>query len=228
MATDAEIAELRNWLERLTGQVRQLRIDQHIFDEVQKMIAGNPALHRPSHFYQWVIDMYVSGMAMAIRRQMDDDSRTMSLYRFLRRLKGDPSVVSRRRYRALYTDNNIFVRQLKNAGLLDEHVNSTYDKIVGAGKAQPASEDLEAEIDRLRELTGRFVEFANRVIAHDDSMKPSALPTFGEVDEVVCYMEDLVQKYIQLFEAAHHIMDLNFQYDWKAIFRVAWLPKNDG
>jgi len=224
MATDAEVMEVRDWLEMLAGQVRQMRMDQHIFHEVQEIIATNTELHKPSHFYTWLQDMYVAAIAMAIRRQLDDDARTMSFYRFLKRLKGDPSSVSRRRYRALYSDDNSFVMQLKTTGLLEQYVNDAYDELVGAGKAQPLADDIELEIVELRQVADRFVGFANQVVAHDDRTKPSDLPTFGEVDDVISYMEKLLQRYIQLLEATHAAMDLNFQYDWKAIFRVAWLP----
>ena len=51
MASDAEVKELREWLEVLHGQVRQMRLDHHIFEETQKLVAANPALHKPSHFF---------------------------------------------------------------------------------------------------------------------------------------------------------------------------------
>jgi len=224
MATDAEVAELKKWLEQLFGQVRQLRIDQYIFHEVQRVIAANPAIQKPSHFYAWMTDNYVAGMAMAIRRQVDDGSTTMSFVRFLKRLKGDPSAVSRKRYRALYTDDSSVVKQLKPLGVLEETINKTYDKLVGAGLQQPTADQIQAEIDELHAKTASFAVFANKVIAHDDTVKPTTLPTFGEVDTIVTYLEGLVQRYIQLFEAAHQSMDLNFQYDWKGIFRVPWIP----
>jgi hypothetical protein len=213
MATDAEVAELREWIDKLFGQVRQLRIDQYIWEEVQKIIASNSDLHKPSHFYAWMRDMYVSGVAMAIRRQLDDDTRTMSFYRFLKRIKGDPSTVSRRRYASLYTD-----------GEPSGYVTASYDNVVGEGKAQPSSDDVQGEIDELKRVACRFVDFANQVVAHDDQNRPESLPTFAEVDTVISYLEGLSQRYLQLLKATHRSVELNFQYDWKTIFRVAWLP----
>jgi len=169
-------------------------------------------------------DLYVSGIAMAIRRQLDDDTRTMSFYRFLKRIKADPSVVSRKRYRALYKDGDPVVKRLKSFGLLEKTVNDTYDRFVGSGKSQPTADDVQAEIDDLQKAAQNFVAFANQVVAHDDETKPTVLPTFAEVDAVISYMEKLVQRYAQLFEATHRSMSLNFQYDWQVIFRVPWIP----
>jgi hypothetical protein len=224
MATEEEIIELRRWVEDLFANVRQLRIDQHIWDEVQTIIASNPNLHRPSHFYQWMQDMFVSGIAMGIRRQLDDDTRTRSFYRFLKRIKGDPSLVSRKRYRGLYKDGDPTVEQLKRYGLLERTVNDTYDRLVGAGKPQPSAEDIQEEIEALQRVSTKFVAFANQVIAHDDRTKPTELPRFLDVDRAITALEQLVQRYAQLFEAAHRSVDLNFQYDWRAIFRVPWIP----
>jgi hypothetical protein len=61
-------------------------------------------------------------------------------------------------------------------------------------------------------------------IAHHDVTKPKKLPTFGEVEKVISYLEELIQHYSQLLEATYVAMDLNFQYDWRAIFRVRWIP----
>jgi hypothetical protein len=224
MATDAEVADLKLWLRNLFDQVRQLRKYEHIWNGVQDVIHGNPAIQQPNHFYMWMQDMYVSGVAMAIRRQLDDDTRTMSSFRFLKRLKGDPSAVSRKRYRALCKDGDPVVERLKSMGLLDSTVNSTYDSLVGAGKAQPSADDIQAEIDALADVAEHFVSFANKVIAHDDQTKPTVLPTFAEVHDVITYMEKLVQRYAQLLEASHWSMDLNFAYEWKEIFRVPWIP----
>jgi hypothetical protein len=224
MATEEDVLELRGWLKNLTDQVQQLRVNQYIFDEVQKIVETNTELHRPSHFYTWMQDMYVAAIAMAIRRQLDDDTRTMSFFRFLKRIKGDPSVVSRRRYRALFRDDNRFVQRLKQAGDLERYVDGAYDRIVGAGKQQPSADDIDGEIRDLQETAKKFVEFANKVIAHAENAKPESLPSFEEVSTVIGFMESLLQRYIQLFEATHQSMDVNFAYDWKAPFRFVWLP----
>jgi len=214
MSGDSDVGELHEWLTALVKQVRRLRTDQYIWEELQRMISANDDLRQPSHFYAWMKDMYVAGMAMAIRRQVDADSRTMSFRRFLTRIKGDPSVVSRARYRALY---------LPEDDASPAEIDDTYDRFVGEGKLQPTSDDIQQQIDQLKDVTSKFVTFANQVIAHQDRQKPVTLPTFAEVDTVVGHMERLAQHYVQLFEAKHLMMGASLNYDWKAIFRVAWI-----
>src|SRR4051794_4020240 len=119
----ADYDKAKAWLETLTTQVLSLRMDQRIWQELQAMITANPEIQRASEFYRWAKDMYVSGMAMSVRRQTDDDSRSVSFYRFLKLLKGNPSLVSRRRYRALFSGNGVFEQQLSALGVQHDYIN---------------------------------------------------------------------------------------------------------
>jgi hypothetical protein len=220
----ADYQRAKDWLKVLHDQILRLRLDERVWEEVQGMIKANPDLHRPSQFYRWMRDMYVSGMAMAIRRLADHDSRSISFYRFLKLLKGNPSLVSRKRYRNLFPGNDPLIERLAELGLsAKEHIDHEYDGVIGEGKQQPTREDIQAELDALERLTSRFVTFADKVIAHHDETKPDDLPRFSEVDKALKFFEGLVQKYTLLFHATSTSMTVAFQYDWKAIFRVPWM-----
>jgi AbiU2 len=225
MSTDdtADYQRAKGWLKVLTGQVLRLRQDEQIWEEVQEIIKANPALHKPSAFYEWMKDMYVSGMAMAIRRQTDDDSRSISFMRLLKLIKGNPSLVSRKRYRNLFPADDEFVKQSDELGS-KKSINDDYDGLVGAGKLQPTRDDIQAEIDELLRVTHKVVTLGDKVIAHHDQQKPTNLPTFAEVGEAIACLETLVQKYKLLFEATSISMNVTYQYDWKAILRVPWIP----
>lgn len=227
MSTDdaADYERAKDWLKILHRRALLLRRDERVWEEVQAIIKANAALHRNSEFYRWMQDMYVSGMAMAIRRQTDDDSRSISFYRFLKLLKGNPSLVSRRRYRKLFPADDPLVERLKELRVdSKEYIDEEYDRFVGEGKPQPRPEDIESEIEELNRVTGKFVAFADKVIAHHDENKPDELPKFAEVDEAIRFFESLVQKYTLLFHATSTSMEVVFQHDWKAIFRVPWIP----
>src|SRR5688572_19784180 len=94
-------------LKTLEEQLHRLRDDQRMWNRVQKIIAANPDLHKPSDFYRWMRDMYVSGIAMAIRRLVDDDPDSISFINFLKLIKQFPGVVSRDRYRKLFHGEGI-------------------------------------------------------------------------------------------------------------------------
>ena len=75
LSLDALFKELDADLDRIKGEITALKVNQYIFWEVQKMIRGNPDLKRPSSFYQWMGNMYATGMTVAIRRLVDRNER---------------------------------------------------------------------------------------------------------------------------------------------------------
>ena len=146
------------------------------------------------------------------------------MLRFLKLLKGNPSLVSRQRYGAHFRNKDPFVKQLKAVGLNKADIfNSDYDRLVGKGKAQPTAEDIQTEIDKLLRVTAKIARVANKVIAHHDRQKPKRLPTFADIGVAIGSLETLVIKYKVLLEATSTSMWVSYQYDWKAIFRVAWI-----
>jgi len=168
--------------------------------------------------------MYVSGIAMAVRRLTDDDTRVISFFRFLKLVKGNPSLVSQRRYRALFADDDVFAQQLREFGIKIDHIKEEYESLVGVGKSQPSPEDVQSEIDEMQRLTAKIVALADKSIAHHEEKKPEELPTFADVDKVIIFFENLLKRYRLLFDATSMSTDVAFQYDWKAIFRVPWIP----
>jgi hypothetical protein len=226
MSTDDadDYARARDWLKTLTGQVLRLRMDHRIWTEVQEVIKANPELHRPSEFYRWMRDMYVSGISMAIRRLTDDHTRSVSFFRFLKLVKGNPGLVSRRRYRKLFKDDDVFVEQLRELGLENDYPNDDYTRLVGGGK-QPTPDQVQAELDEMRRLTEKIVALADTTVAHHDRERPAELPTFADVEVAIQLFERLLKRYRLLFDATSMSTDTTFQYDWKAIFRTPWIPR---
>lgn len=199
------------WLEKLTKEVRALAINEYVFWETQKIIRRNRRLKVPSEFYGWMGRMYVAGMSMGIRRQLDSDTRSDSLFRFLNRLKGDPSLISRKHYRSLYPKEQ------------KAHADRIYDRFVGKGKTQPLASQIDRQIKTLRRRGEVIVDYANRKIAHQDVTPPLSVPKFEDVGKTVRYLEKLIQHYVQLFRAKHLDLSVNIMYDWRAVFRVPWL-----
>jgi len=225
MSTNAalDLRKAKRWLKILHGQVLQLRHDQEIWHAIQTMISANSELHRRSAFYGWLNNIYVSAMAMAIRRQTDTDTRSISMLRFLKLLKGNPSLVSRQRYRALF-QRSPFEAEVAAMGFTPKGIaDQDYDRIVGKRKSQPTSDDFQAEINRLTRVTNNIVRLANKRIAHHDTTSPRRLPTFAEVSIAIDYLENLVRKYKLLFEAVSPSMAVTHTDDWTAIFRSPWL-----
>jgi hypothetical protein len=208
------------WLNELKGDVIKLRKYQRIYREVKDIIGANEALHIPSAFYDYLSDTYVTYISLAIRRLTDDSPDCTSLFRFLKRIKGDPSVVSRQRYRALYPKSKPTNAREK---LIADIPSKEYDRLVGIGKLQPEPSDIQAELDMLKAKTQAICELADLKIAHSIG-EPNTVPKYGDVDDAIDYIVMLVRRYIALFHATSNNLEVVFQYDWKRIFRVPWIP----
>ena len=219
--------ELIEWLRLLHDQVYDLRTKQFIFKVVWGLIEDNPELQeRQSHFYLWMYNLYVEGMAMAIRQLCDEDDRTVSLARFLAFVKRDPSVISREAYGNLFPADTIGHPAMPGevkAWLREHLINRGYDHTVGEGIEQPRGRDLK-EIGELKRLADEIVEYATKRLANFDKIPPTQFTSLGAIDAVIERATDVVKKYSLLLKAVDTDMDVHFQYDWLAPFRVTWLP----
>jgi hypothetical protein len=85
------------------------------------------------------------------------------------------------------------------------------------------------DLQTLKSVAEKIEGFADKRIAHHDRKPPSDLPTFGEADECLKKMDELAVKYIRLFrgQALSSLMP-TIEYDWTEIFRVPWLPPDNG
>jgi HEPN superfamily AbiU2-like protein len=220
--------ELIEWLKVIHDHVYDLRSKQFIFGHVWRLIRENPELQkRQSHLYLWIYNLYVEGMAMAIRRLCDDDDRTVSLVRFLGFVKKDPSVISRASYGSLFPADTIGHPALPGevkAALRDHLINRGYDQTVGEGVSQPRGKDLRKEISELTRLADEIVDYATKRVAHFDKEPPKQYPGLESIDRVIEQSSAIVQKYYLLLKAVDMDMNVYFHYDWFAPLRVTWLP----
>jgi len=93
----------------------------------------------------------------------------------------------------------------------------------GKSAKGPDPGDIQAEVDRLKARTQPICALADLKIAHSIG-EPSAVPKYGDVADASEYIATLVPRYIALFHATSNNLEVVFQYDWKKIFRVPWIP----
>src|SRR2546426_7612992 len=70
--------------------------------EVQKIIRSNKNIQKPSSFYRYLGDTYVSYITIGIRRQIKIDRQSISFARLLSEIIETPSVLSRDYFKSLY------------------------------------------------------------------------------------------------------------------------------
>ena len=224
MTTEERRIRLKKWLEMVYENATEAVVNQHIFWEVQEIIRNNPLLQNTSSaFYDWMASTFVHSTVLAIRRQLDIDKNSISLHRFLMELQRFPELISRSYHRSLY------VRHEYSANFADDSANYTYDRHVGKNAQVLDVSVVQQEIDSLKTASEKIHHYANRIVAHYDARGLKGVsPKFDDLTECVAVIEKLVLRYVLLLNGASQDSLLpTFQYDWKRVFRIRWMPKNE-
>jgi AbiU2 len=217
MTNDELYNELNSELDVIYDEVSSLRVDQHIFWELQEIIRANPTINVASEFYLWMGRAYAASMSAAIRRQVDERRDTVSFVRFLRRLARQPGVITRERYKSLSTTAP------------EDYMDADFDRLVGIGTDTISSTEIQKEIEGLISKADVLKKYTDSIIAHCGKTRPTIIPTFRDVDEAIEVLEKLLKRYFVLFRAIGLSGALPaIVYDWKAIFRVPWIGSGKG
>ncbi len=203
----------------LHAEVRALRVNQHVFWEVQQIITKNPNLRKPSTFYGWMGNMYAAAMSVAVRRLIDKSRDTVSFVRLLEQLRSNPSCVSREAYK----------KRFANPSLPRNYIDRDYGGLVGQGMAIPDQNAIAHEINSLKKSAEPLKRFVDENIAHSARRKTNGLPKFKDLDDAIEVLDAMCMRYLHLFRGTGMTTALpTWQYDWKEIFRYAWISDSDG
>lgn len=197
--------------------ITDLVIAKHIFQEVQKLIENNPLLHKPSSFYDHLSRTYASHVVIGLRRQIKCDKQSISMARLFEEMIESPHALTRSYYVGLY-----------KGSIVESFADRDFNKFAAPTAAHIDPKLVEADLARLRDVSRRCEEFADKRVAHRDKRDPTELPTYNEVDACIELLDQLYSRYFLLFHASNMESLLpTWQYDWKAVFRVPWIPPSE-
>ncbi len=211
MTDDERWQQWQEWFQTIFEDVQSALINRTIFQEVRAMIDANPKIQKHSSFYEWMANVYADSGLMAVRRQLDTDTRSVSLTRLLKDIAEHPHVLSRDRFVALYRWE------------LQDLAHRDFDREVGQGAPHIDPHVVEANLEAFREATADIERYGTKRVAHLDAEGPTNVPTFGELETVLELLRTLLKKYMLLLRAVSYD-DPVWVYDWKAIFREPWIP----
>jgi hypothetical protein len=243
MTDSQRFEQWEEWLDAIYKDVQNLIVGHHVYEQVRKVIQGNAHLHQPSSFYDMMGMTFSAWAAMAVRRQQDTYS--ISLSRLLGAVRKYPQVLSRKRFVDRYVAKMLagFAGNdpepddhecLSQAGAyapskeqVEHFANEQFNSLVGIGACHVDPEQVGKELEELKAKAEKLADFASKTIAHIVD-KPTAIPTLPELDDCIGIYEKTVLRYQMLFRAAASSEMLpTWQYDWMAIFREPWLPKQE-
>lgn len=211
--------KLDSQLDILLKQMHELSMAQHIYYEVRNIVDANQQILTSNHFYAWMDHTYTTTMIVGIRRLVDPDSRSISFMTFLSDIKSNPHILSRSTYKGLY--------KTMCSELSESYQDEQFDQLVGGGASHVDPAVVEQELEGLKTITFKLKKYANKRVAHYDRDSPPLGPSYKEIDEAFEVLSNLLLRYHQFFRAASFSLGPYIQYDWKKIFRVAWIPQSD-
>jgi hypothetical protein len=202
----------RRWLKGIKDQIFTLHHHRRLYRDVTAMIGANPALQVPSAFYTWMRAAYIYDMAMAVRRLVDRDRRTISFYRLMDDIADHPEVMTRRRFTVRYPG------WLRDAGDRD------FERFASPAANRIHPRVIRGHQQKLVRAARRLKTYVDKHVAHNDRRPMRRLPTFDELDRCVDLLGELAREYTLLLEQAA-LTDIVpvIQHDWKAPFRVRWI-----
>jgi AbiU2 len=186
---------------------------RRLYREVGAMVEANSAVNVKSAFYDWLRLIYVNDIAMAIRREVDRNPKSISLLQLIDDIARYPDVISRRRWVHGYQ------KFMKDIGHRD------FERFAKPGAPRIDGRVIRKDRTALIEAARRVEKFVNTYIAHRNRYPMKRLPTFTELDKSIDFLGRLLQRYTLVVTQGGltEIVPV-LQEDWQAPFRVAWIP----
>ena len=211
---DTKLSKWLRWLELIEKQIYNLVLYKDVFWSVQDLIRGNNKIQKPSIFYRYLGDTYVSHALIGIRRQIKIDKDSISFRKLLDELSKKPEILSRKYFKSLYKDS-----VLVELGQDDKD----FDKYCGDTPEHISKDMVLQDIDELIINAEKCEDFTDKVIAHTDKRDPRHPLTFDDIDKCIDYMDKLICKYNLIFHATYSDSLMpTYQYDWQEIFDEPW------
>jgi hypothetical protein len=215
---DTRFKKWINWLKIIESEIYDLVLTKDIFWRVQDLIRKNKRIQKPSIFYRYMGDTYVSHVIIGIRRQVKIDKQSISFARLLSEISQDPKRITRKYFVSLYKDS-----------VVEDIADNDFDKFCGADPSYISQKMVEDDLDSLRRVANKCEDFADKRVAHRDKRDPKSLLKFGDVDDCIDFFDNLYCKYHLIFHAEWTgSLKPSYLTDWEAIFDHPWRVPDSG
>lgn len=211
---DLKLSKWIKWLKVIEIEIYNLVLYKDVFWSVQHLIKENEKIQKPSVFYRYLGDTYVSHVLIGMRRQIKIDRDSISFHRLLDELNRNPEILSRKYFKELY-----------KGSVLEElgHADKDFDEFCGDTPEHISKDMVRQDIKDLIGYATKCEDFTDKVIAHTDKRDPKHPLTFDDVNKCIDYMDKLICKYNSIFHATYtDSLMPTYQYDWKEIFDEPW------
>jgi hypothetical protein len=200
------------WIDRIRDATYSLFHYRRLWTELPEMTEA--ANLPPSTIFDAFGVWYATTQQVAVRRQVDRRRDTVSLRRLLEDIAANPGVATRQRHLAAWGGDEDFSRE----------AHRNFDRFAGEGRNTINRAMVREDITALENAAAIVKRYADEAIAHMADDIETQVPTFGELNDTIDTIGELVKKYVSLLQAVWLVELVPvIQEDWKAPFRRPWL-----
>jgi hypothetical protein len=200
-----------DWLEKIATQTHNLWAYRDYWRGLVEITQANDEIP-PSTFFDALGIWYADEQSVAVRRQLDKDHRSVSLWRLIRDIARHPEVMTRERHVSLWEEEH-----------WTQQANANYDKFAGDGNDRIAPERTMKDLERLEAIAKPIKVYVDKRVAHTDEQAMSDVPTYDELNAALDELGKLLGKYMSLLKATVlATVSPVHQADWTQAFTVAW------
>ncbi|MGH2719788.1 MAG: hypothetical protein ACRDJU_14605 [Actinomycetota bacterium] len=183
-------------LASLRRDIYELHLRKKVHDEFMELLRRNG--QDGSIFADLFHKMYLDSQVMAIRRQTDDDTRTLSLYGLLGQLQeGTPQST-----RAWYVNRwltSVVPSDPEERELHTSMANEAFDRFCDWPAARKLGKGrLQADRQELEGLTERVVKFVNTFVAHRSRTTGPVTLTYQDFEGAIAHLGEMLLRYFLL------------------------------
>lgn len=204
------------WFDAILDDVIGLHYYRMIYKDVSSMVDANPEIQKPSSFYNFLRNGYITLTLIIIRRQVTRDKRSISLARLLSEICARPQEISRKHFHRLYA----------GLGRSEARIDEIFEASgVEAGRDFIDPHSVQTDLDTLTDMTKTLHKYTDKRVAHIDARtRISAIPTFGDLDDAIDALARVCAKYSVLLRGNEiKRFEPILQKGWKEIFRIPWI-----
>lgn len=218
---DSRIAKWREWAERIRKEtVSEIFTNREAFRAVARLLKSNPSIPG-SDILSFSVGNYVRSQAVAVRRQTDVDSQSVTLGQLLKELESDNVRITRTWWIGQYD----WGHQGRGDADFDQWAYLDPDEPHHSEPGDVLSPlRVKHDIQRLQDACVAIRIHVDKVIAHSDRKPPAVAPTFGELDRAIDVLGEVFSSYYNLLtcQALAHLYATP-QFDRLAPFRQTWI-----
>ncbi len=224
-AFDQTVADWEdNWVSSISWQIHELHLRRLLHDEFMGMLDAQD--HPDTDVFRDQFHrMYIESQVMAIRRQVDEDGRTLSLRRLMGQLEQHRSEMTRSWFVERWLRGvDVQADDFRTRATVQVHrrkANEAFDRFTDTpGGPVLSGRRLQDDRSELLEITEAVVRYANATVAHSERGPGDVGVTYAEFHRSVARLGEMLQRYVLLVSQDGLVSATPVvQRDWKGPFR---------